>query len=50
MLQLPKYKNVMLFNNIKRSFLTKSFSEMYSKTNQFTTKDIDNNQFTPIFK
>lgn len=32
------------------SFITRSCSNMYSKMNQVTKNDIDENQFTPIYK
>ncbi|KAL5233208.1 hypothetical protein ACI65C_000618 [Semiaphis heraclei] len=50
MLLLPKCINTMVLNNIKRSFMTKSYGLMYSNVNQVTNKHAKDDEFIPIYK
>lgn len=50
MLLLPTRINTIVLNNIKRSFMTKSYGLMYSNVNQVTVKHTKDDQFIPIYK
>lgn len=47
---LQRYNYKVVLNNVKRSFMAKSYGLMYPKSNQIINNDVENKQFIPIFK
>lgn len=50
MLRLSNCIKIPLLNNVRKSFMMKSYSSMSSKTNGVVNKDADDKQFSPIYK